>query len=72
MGNGSLLSDVVFEKEVIFLEFDFKTSSLEFEVSKSSIRKLRVTGVFFLSLLPCNFDDQLSSYFHRCVILCIC
>ena len=37
--NGSLWSDVVFEKEVIFHEFDFETSSLELEVLKSSIWK---------------------------------
>ena len=37
--NGSLWSDVVFEKEVNSHEFDFETSSLEFEVSKSSILK---------------------------------
>ena len=37
--NGSLWSDIVFEKEVIFHEFDFETSNLEFEVSKSSIWK---------------------------------
>ena len=35
--NGSLWSDVVFAKEVFFHEFDFETSDLEFEVSKSSI-----------------------------------
>ena len=29
--------DIVFEKEVIFHEFDFETSSLELEVSKSNI-----------------------------------
>ena len=28
--------------------------------------------VFFLSLLSRNFDDQLSSNFHRFVILCLC
>ena len=28
--------------------------------------------VFFLSLLFRNFDDRLSSNFHRSVILCIC
>ena len=39
MRNGSLWSNVVFEKEVIFHEFDFETSDLEFEVSKSSIWK---------------------------------
>ena len=36
MRNGSLWSDKVFEKEVIFPEFDIETSDLEFEVSKSS------------------------------------
>ena len=35
--NGSLRSNVVFKKEVIFHEFDFKTSELDVEVSKSSI-----------------------------------
>ena len=35
----SLWSSVVFEKEVVFLKFDFETSDLEFEVSKSSIWK---------------------------------
>ena len=34
MRNGSLWSDIVFEKEVIFHEFHFETSDLEFEVSK--------------------------------------
>ena len=37
--NGSLWSNVDFEKEVIFHEFDFETLDLEFEVSKSSIWK---------------------------------
>ena len=35
----SLWSGVVFEKEAIFHEFDFETSELDFEVSKSSIWK---------------------------------
>ena len=35
--NSSLWSNVIFEKEVIFHEFDFETSDLEFEVTKSSI-----------------------------------
>ena len=39
VSNGSLWSNVVFEKEAIFHEFDFETSDLEFEVSKSSIWK---------------------------------
>ena len=29
-------------------------------------------GCFFLSLISRNFDDRLSSNFHRFVILCIC
>ena len=37
--NGSLWSDVFFKKEVIFHEFDFKTSELDFVVSKSSMWK---------------------------------
>ena len=72
--NGSLWSGVVFEKEVIFHEFDFETSDLEFEVSKSSIWKHTTPcdkGDFFLLLLSRNFDDRLSSNFHR-FILCIC
>ena len=39
MRNGSFWSNVVFEKEVIFNFFYFKTSVLDFEVSKSSIGK---------------------------------
>ena len=39
MRNGSLWSNIVFEKEAILHEFDFETSDLEFEVSKSSIWK---------------------------------
>ena len=34
--------------------------------------QLRVTRLFFLSLLSRIFDDQLSSNFHRFVDLCIC
>ena len=37
--SGSLWSNVDFEKEVIFHEFDFDTSDLEFEVPKSRIWK---------------------------------
>ena len=54
----------------------FETSDLEFEVSKSSIWKHTTSwcdkGVFFLSIIFCNFDDRLSSNFHRFVILCEC
>ena len=63
MRNGSLWSNVVFDKEVIFHGFDFENSELE---------QLRVTRLLFLSLLSRNFDDQLSSISHRFVILCIC
>ena len=45
------------------------------EVSNSRHLKahnLCAKGIFFLPLLFCNFDDQLSSNFHRFVILCIC
>ena len=71
-------SDKVFEKEVICHEFDFKTSDLEFEVPKSSIWKHTTscdhgaTQVFFLSLISRDFEDWLSSNFHRFVILFIC
>ena len=60
--------------EVIFHEFDFETSVIELEVSKSNIWKhttLCDNGVF-LTLISRNFDDQLSSNVHRFVILCIC
>ena len=58
--NSSLWSDVVFEKEVIFHEFDFVTSSLEFGVSKSSIRKHTTScdkGVFFHYYLATSTTD---------------
>ena len=35
--NSTLWSALVFEKEVIFHEFDFETSDVELEVSKSTI-----------------------------------
>ena len=38
----------------------------------SESTQLRVTRLFFLSLLSRKFDDRLSSNFHRFVILCIC
>ena len=50
--NGSLWSDIVFEKEVSVREFGFKTSDLEFEVSKSSIWKHTLCDtVFFSSII---------------------
>ena len=48
-------SNVVFEKEVIFHEFDFETSDLEFEVSKSSI---------WTHTISCDKGN-----FHRLVLL---
>ena len=53
--NGSLWSKVVFEKEFStkIFEFDFETSKLDFEVSKSSICKYTTlcdNGVIFLQL----------------------
>ena len=50
---GSLWSNVVFEKEEIFHEFDFETSDLELEVSKSSKWKHTTScdKVFFLSFI---------------------
>ena len=38
----------------------------------SKCTQLRVTRVFFLSLVSPIFNDRLSSNFHRFVILCIC
>ena len=57
---------------VIFHEFDFETSDLEFEDSKSSNWRHTTTcgkGVFFLLFLSRNLDDLLSSNFHRFFIL---
>ena len=50
--NGSLWSTIVFEKEVTFHEFDFETSDLELDVSKSTILTHTTSsnkGVFFFS-----------------------
>ena len=54
MRNSSLWSNIVFEIEVIFQEFDFKTSELDFEVLKSSIWKHTTScdkGVFSFIIL---------------------
>ena len=66
--NGSLWSDVVFQKEAI------PHSNIKILQAWSLFRHLNAhkfvqQGRFFLSLLSCNFDDQLSSDFHRFVIL---
>ena len=73
MRNGSLWSNVVFEKEVIShwnIWIEFETSA---EVSKSSIWKHTTCAarVFCQPLISCNFANQLSPNFHRFVILCI-
>ena len=44
---------------------------MKYRNQPSKRTQLRVTRVFFLSLLSRNFDDRLSSNFHRFVILCI-
>ena len=52
--NGSLWSEVVFEKEVVFHQFDFEALDLEFEISKSSICKHTTScdkGVFVFILI---------------------
>ena len=44
----------------------------QIDVGHTRIRpQLCVIRCFFLSLLSCNFDNQLSKNFHRFVILCI-
>ena len=52
-----------FQKEIIFLEFDFETKVLDFEVRNQASEsiQLRVTRVFFLPLLSHNFDNKVSS-----------
>ena len=64
--NGSLWSDVIFKKEVIFHEFDFKTSELDFVVSKSSMWKpttLCDEGVFsFIIISQLRFFTGLIFY----------
>ena len=52
-----------------FSDLRFRTWGLEINHLKRT--QLRVTRVFFLSLLSRKFDDRLSSNFHRFVILCI-
>ena len=51
--NGSLWSNVVYEKEVILHKFDFETSEFEFKVSKSSIKAHNFvwSGVFAIIII---------------------
>ena len=74
MRNGCLWSDVVFEKEVISREFDFKTSYLEFwglEIKHLKAHDFVWQGCFFLHfyLATSNTDwAQISQvcYFMHC------
>ena len=72
--NGSLLSNVVFEKEVIFQEFDFETSDLEFEVPKFSIWKHTTSfdeGVYS-SIIIAQFQRPIELKLSQVRFLCIC
>ena len=69
--NGSLWSNIVFEEEVVFHEFDFETSELGLEIKLLKAHNYMWQGFFFLWLISRNFGNQLSSTFHRFVILCI-
>ena len=77
MSNSSLCSDVVYEKEVIFHEFYFETSDLEFEVSKSSIWTHTTlcdhgaTRVFFSFINISQLQRPIKLKFSQVVILCI-
>ena len=53
-----------------FRDLTFRTGGLE--INHLNAHNFVWQGLFFLSLLSRNFDDRLSSYFHRFVILCIC
>ena len=65
MRNGSIWSDVVFEKEVIFHEFDFDTSESDFESRNQASGSFVRQRVFFLPLLSLNFDNKLRLKFHN-------
>ena len=53
-----------------FRDLRFRTWGLE--INHLNAHNFMWQGCFFLSLLSRNFDDRLSSNFHRFVILCIC
>ena len=74
MRNSSLWSIEVFEKEVISQQnswITFETSRVRSRNQASESTQVCGTGVFFLSLFSPNFNDQLSSNFHRFVYLCM-
>ena len=75
MRNGSLWSNVVFRERSYFPLIWFKDLRLRIwdpEIKYPKAHNFVWQGLFFLSLLSRNFDDQLSSNFHRFVIVCIC
>ena len=76
MRNGSLWSNVAVEKDVIFQQniwIEFETSQLRSRVQGIWKHITCATRVFFLPFFSRNFGDQLSSTFHRFVMLiCIC
>ena len=71
--NCSLWSNVDFQKEEIFREFDFETSELEFEIPKSSVYKHTTScdkGVFVSIIIsqlqrPIEFTN-----FHSFFLFC--
>ena len=67
---GTIFGRANFPKNEVPLVYSFR-GELNFGVKSSKIKQLRVTRVFFLTLLSRNFDDPLSSNFHRFVV-CIC
>ena len=72
--NNFLWSNKFFDKEVtshynIWIRERFQVWSFS---QASECTQLCVMRVFFLSLLLCNFDDQLSPKLHRFVILRTC
>ena len=73
MRNSSPWSNSVFEKEVIFHQFDFETSYLEFEVSISSIWKHTTScdKGFFLYYYLATLTTDWAQIFTSFVILCI-
>jgi len=52
-----------------FWDFKFRTGGLE--INHLNAHRTSWQACFFLSLLSRDFDDRLSSNFHRFVILCI-
>ena len=74
--NEPLWSNVDFEEEVIsHLNIWISRPQnliLRYRNQAAESTQLRMSRVFFLPLVSRNFDAQLSSKFHRFVVLCIC